>query len=82
MISNKQKYLNIDKGFNRYVVRVVLSGKHLIVWRGSDYELGLKIAKKVEEKMSISKSQFLDWYDYESEEFIRGIINGNKNENK
>ena len=73
----KQKYLNIDKGFNKYVVRVVISGKHLIVWRGSDYNKGVKIAKKVEVLMSISKAMFLDWYDNDSEEFIRSIDNGN-----
>ncbi len=76
----KQKYLNIDKGFNKYIVRVVISGKHLIVWRGSDYTIGIKIAKKVESLMNISKAKFLDWYDNDMEAYLYEVQN--KDENK
>lgn len=70
-----QLYLNIDK-YSRfgylYVVRVVIRRKHFIVWRGNDIKIGTKIAKRVEELMSISTSRFLEWYDYEREEELKG----------
>lgn len=67
------KYLNIDKGFNRYVVRVVIKGKHFIVWRGSNYDKGFIVAKKVQSIMAAGKAAFLDWYDNDMEEYLNGI---------
>lgn len=68
----RQKYLNIDRGY-ALVVRVQMSGKSLVVWRGYNKALGTKIAKKVEELMNISKSAFLEWYDYDMEEYLREV---------
>lgn len=81
-----QRYLNIDnysKFGNPYVVRVVIKRKHFIVWRGNDIEIGTKIAKRVEELMSISTSHFLEWYDYDREKEIKELeyAKQNKNEN-
>lgn len=78
------RYLNIDnysKYGNPYIVRVVIKRKHFIVWRGRDKSLGMKIANKVQQLMNISTSQFLDWYDYDREQFIKELEDGNKNEN-
>ena len=79
----KQKYLNIDnysKYGNPYVVRVVIKRKHFIIWRGKDMDLGIRIAKRVEELMKSGLSSFLDWYDYDREKEIKELINGYKNE--
>ena len=71
--STGTKYLHIEnrkKYGHYYNVRVVLSGKHLIVWRGNDINAGIKVAEKVEELLSVSKSYFLEWYDYDREEWL------------
>jgi hypothetical protein len=71
-----QRYLNIDnysKYGNPYIVRVVIKGKHFIVWRGRDKGLGIKIAKLVESKMKVSASYFLEWYDYDREQEIKEL---------
>lgn len=71
------KYLNIDnysKYGHRYVVRVIISGKHFVVWTGNDETVGKKVAKKVQSLMSISKAAFLDWYDYDAERWLK--VNG------
>jgi hypothetical protein len=74
--STCQKYFNIDnysKYGNPYVVRVVIKRKHFIVWRGRNKELGIAIAKVVEEVMERGLSNFLEWYDYEREEQIKEL---------
>ena len=79
-----QRYLNIDnysKYGNPYVVRVVIKKKHFIVWSGKDIELGTKIAQRVEELMNISRSKFLEWYDYDREAEIEVMKNGKSNKN-
>lgn len=67
------KYLNVDYR-NRfggyYNVRVNMSGKHLVVWTGNDFSIGEKVAKKVQELMSQSKAEFLNWFDYDREEWL------------
>lgn len=76
----QQRYLNVDnysKYGNPYVVRVVIKRKHFIVWRGKDMDLGIKIAKRVEQLMNVSTSHFLEWYDYDRENEIKEIENGN-----
>ena len=73
------KYLNVDfqKKFKHgYNVRVIISGKHFVVWTGDDFDIGEKVAKKVQELMSKSKTEFLDWYDNDREEWL--IKNGYK----
>lgn len=77
------KYLNIDyqkKYKHTYIVRVVLFGKHFIVWSGDDIEIGRKVAEKVNELMSIGHSTFIDWYDNDMERWM--IENGYKDANK
>lgn len=67
------KYLNVDnysKYGHRYVVRVIIKGKHFIVWHGNDETVGKKVAEKVQELMSISKAAFLDWYDNDAERWL------------
>lgn len=67
------KYLSIDnysKFGNIYVVRVIISGKHFVVWKGNDENVGKKVANKVQELMNISKAKFLEWYDYEAERWL------------
>lgn len=67
------KYLNIDnysKYGHRYVVRVIIKGKHFIVWHGNDEIVGKKVAEKVQELMSISKAAFLAWYDNDAERWL------------
>ena len=73
------KYLNVDfqKKFKHgYNVRVIISGKRFVVWTGDDFDIGEKVAKKVQELMSKSKTEFLDWYDNDREEWL--IKNGYK----
>lgn len=67
-----QKYLNVDKGY-KYVVRVVISGKHLVVWSGTNKAFGEIVAKKVEALMNKSKSAFLEWYDYDREQYLEHL---------
>ena len=43
-------------------------------------ELGIRIAKRVEELMKSGLSSFLDWYDYDREEEIKELKDGYKNE--
>lgn len=67
------RYLNVDyhKKFGHYYnVRVIISGKHFVVWTGDDFDKGEQVAKKVQELMSISKAEFLDWYDNDREEWL------------
>lgn len=77
------KYLNIDyrKRFkNNYVVRVVISGKHFVVWKGDNFDRGEVIAKKVQELMAKGKAAFLDWYDNDREDWLKehGYTDANK----
>ena len=62
------KYLNIDRGY-KLKVGVQIKNKYFIVWRGQqkDFEIGKKIAEKVQDKMLQGESAFLEWYDYEME---------------
>lgn len=53
-----------------YHVSVTMHGKQLTVWRGNDFNQGEAVAKKVQELMNVSKAAFLDWYDYEREEWL------------
>lgn len=67
------KYLNVDyqKKFGHgYNVRVIVSGKHFVVWTGDEFDVGEKVAKKVQELMSKSKAEFLDWFDNDREEWL------------
>lgn len=76
------KYLNVDyhKKFNcGYNVRVTISGKRLVVWTGNEFEIGEKVAKEVQRLMSISKAEFLKWYDNDREEWL--VKNGYKDAN-
>lgn len=73
-MKSKQKYLNVDKGY-RWIVRVNICDKNFIVWRGNDENLGIKIAKKVEELMLQSKAVFMDWFDYEKDKYLEEVIN-------
>ena len=66
------KYLNIDKGY-KYVARVAIKGKHFVVWQGYNYSVGEKAAKKIQELMMKGEAVFLDWYDYEREEWLKGL---------
>lgn len=76
------KYLNIDhkSRFGHYYnVRVNISGKHFVVWTGDEFDIGEKVAKEVQKLMSVSKAEFLDWFDNDREEWL--IKNGYKNAN-
>ena len=64
------KYLNIDKGY-LYMVRVQIKGKHFLVWKGTDKDIGEKIAKKVQSIMLKGESAFLDWFDYDMERWLK-----------
>lgn len=66
---DRQKYLNIDKGYG-WVVRAIINGKSFVVWSGRDREFGVKVARKVEELMKVSKTKFLNWYDYDKEQYL------------
>lgn len=82
MVLNKSKsetgikYLNVDNyskyGYG-YVVRVIINRKHFVVWSGNDITVGKKVAEKVQSLMSISKAAFLEWYDYEREEWLQNV---------
>lgn len=82
MVLNKSKsetgikYLNVDnysKYGHGYVVRVIINRKHFVVWSGNDITVGKKVAEKVQYLMSISKAAFLEWYDYEREEWLQNV---------
>ena len=82
MVLNKSKsetgikYLNVDnysKYGHVYVVRVIINRKHFVVWSGNDITVGKKVAEKVQSLMSISKAAFLEWYDYEREEWLQNV---------
>lgn len=73
------KYLNIDVGYT-FIVRVIIKRKHFVVWKGFDKEVGTKIAKKVQSIMAKGEANFLEWYDYEMEGWLK--YNGYQNENK
>lgn len=82
MVLNKSKsetgikYLNVDnysKYGHEYVVRVIINRKHFVVWSGNDITVGKKVAEKVQSLMSISKAAFLEWYDYEREEWLQNV---------
>lgn len=66
------KYLNIDKGY-KYVARVTIKRKHFVVWQGYNYSVGEKVAKKIQELMMKGEAVFLDWYDYEREEWLKEL---------
>ncbi len=73
------KYLNVDnysKYGHRYVVRVIISGKHFVVWSGNDETVGKKVAEKVQSLMNISKATFLDWYDNDCEGWLKLNVKG------
>lgn len=68
------KYLNIDhrsKYGHNYIVRVYISSKYFVVWTGNNFEIGEKVAKKVQQLISVSLTHFLVWYDYEREEWLK-----------
>lgn len=76
------KYLNIDnkKKFGHdFIVRVIISGKHFVVWTGNDFETGKMVANKVQKLMSKSKSEFLEWYDNNREEWLKRYVYKNAN---
>lgn len=67
------KYLNVDnysKYGHAYVVRIIIKGKHFVVWKGNNKDIGIKVAKKVQDLISISKAAFLDWYDNDAERWL------------
>jgi hypothetical protein len=65
------KYLSVDKGYG-LICRVQKAGKHFVVWTGSQKEIktGMKVAKKVQELMEEGFATFLEWYDYDMEEWL------------
>lgn len=68
------RYLNINyrkKHGNVYIVRVNICSKNFPVWRGDDYWKGKAIAEKVQELMSISNGEFIDWYDNDRERWLK-----------
>lgn len=75
-------YLHVDyqkKYKQQYIVRVTISGKHFIVWKGDNFKIGQKVAEKVQRLMRKSKTEFINWYDNDMEEWL--IRNGYKNAN-
>lgn len=66
------KYLNIDKGY-MYVARVAIKRKHFIVWKGYNFEVGKIIAEKIQELMIKGEAIFLDWYDYEMDNWLKEL---------
>ena len=66
------KYLNVDRGYI-YIVRVQIKKKHFVMWKGTDKSIGEKIAKKVQSVILKGESAFLDWYDYEREEWLKEL---------
>lgn len=76
------KYLHIDncsKYGNQYVVRVHKYGKSFVVWKGTDYNFGIIVAKKVQELINVSFNKFIDWYDNDLEGWLKNVKQ-NKNE--
>lgn len=68
------KYLHIDyykKHGHKYIVRVTISGKHFVVWTGNEFEIGEKVAEKVQILISKSINEFIDWYDNEREDWLK-----------
>lgn len=68
------KYLHVDRKVkfgHDYVVRINISGKNFIVWTGNNIDIGEKVAKKVQELMSISKTTFIEWYDNDREGWLK-----------
>lgn len=41
-----------------------------MVWTGDNFEIGKKVAEKVQELMSISNANFIDWYDNDRERWL------------
>ena len=73
------KYLNIDnrnKYGHKYVVRHKYKGKNFIVWTGNNKHVGELIALEVAKKVEQGGSDFLEWYDYDREQFIKELENG------
>ena len=66
------KYLNIDKGY-MYVARVVIKRKHFIVWKGYNFSIGKVIAEKIQKLMLKGEATFLDWYDYEMDNWLKEL---------
>ena len=66
------KYLNIDKGY-KYVARVAIKGKHFVVWKGYNFTVGKIIAEKIQELMMKGEAVFLDWYDYEMDDWLKEL---------
>ena len=50
---------------------VNIKNKQFTVWRGNNIDVGKVIAKKVQELMNVSKATFLEWYDYDREEWLK-----------
>lgn len=75
------QYLHIDyrqKYGHKYIVRVNIASKHLVVWAGNNKDIGIKIALKVQELMDKGKSVFLDWYDNDKEEWLDNLVNSER----
>lgn len=64
------KYLNVDKGY-MYIARVQIKGKHFVVWRGANKAIGKMVAEKLQDLMLKGDGAFLDWYDYEMEDWLK-----------
>ena len=70
---------NCSKYGNQYVVRVYKYGKSFVVWKGTDYNFGTIVAKKVQELINVSFNEFIDWYDNDLEVWLKNVKQ-NKNE--
>jgi hypothetical protein len=67
------KYLNIDKGY-LYVARVQIKGKHFVVWKGVDKSIGVIVARKIQELMLKGEGVFLEWFDYDKDEWLEKTL--------
>lgn len=77
------KYLNVNyrkKYKHEYSVRVIISGKHFVVWKGNNFDEGEQVAIKVQELMAQGKATFLNWYDNDREDWL--LKHGYKDANK
>lgn len=71
------RYLNINyqKKWNcKYHVSVSINRKQFTVWRGDDFDVGKKVAKKVQFLMSYGRAKFLEWYDYDREQWLEDLV--------
>ena len=71
------KYLNVDKGY-LYVVRVQIKGKHFVVWKGANKAIGIKVAEKIQELMLKGEGVFLEWFDYDKEDWLNEMLRKEK----